>query len=223
MDFRKKLEEAGCIFSGHFVGVSTKHLSGYCNNDPLFPHVLLVSSLVKELVSSFADSEIDTVASPAVGAIPLSVWGAYHLMDGKDKEVFGVWADKVSEAPEREFIFERDGFKAAVKGKKVLILEDFINQMVSIKAMIKTVREAGGEVVGVGCLETNRGVSAEALDVPKLVKLTSIEYDVWTEEDCAINGLCAKGEPIVEDIGHGDAFKKAHPDYKGGYVKLLNN
>ena len=222
IDARKELEAVGCIYSGHFVGVSTKHLAGYCNIDPLLPHVTLVSDLIKELVGNFKDLDIDTVATPAVGAIPFAHVGARHLKDMTGKEVAGVWADKVSGAAEREFIFEREGFAEHIQGKKVLILEDMINQMASIKAMIKTVTAAGGEIVGVGSIAANRGANAEELKVPKFVKLCSVEYDVWTAEDCPVNGLCAKGAPICEDIGHGDDYKKAHPDYKGGYVKLLS-
>ncbi len=130
MDVKAELEKIGCIYSGHFVGVSTKHLSGYCNIDPLLPHAKLVGELVKIIVDEFQGEEIETVASPAVGAIPFAHWGAQHLMSGTNKEIYGVWADKVSGAAEREFIFEREGFAAAVNGKKVLIIEDMINQMV---------------------------------------------------------------------------------------------
>ena len=145
MNVRKELEGKGCIYNGHFVGVSTKHLSGYCNIDPLLPHASLVSKMIKKLVSDFKDDGVETVAASAVGAIPFSHWGVHHLNKATGREIFGVWADKVSGAIEREFKFEREGFEKLVKGKKVLILEDMINQMASIKAMIKTVREAGGK------------------------------------------------------------------------------
>lgn len=222
MDVRKKLEELRCIRKGHFVGVSTKHLAGYVNNDLLMPHAAVVGQLTQQFAEAFKDDDIETVAAPAVGAIPLSHWTAHHLMKLTGKDVLGVWADKVSGTTEREFIFERESFADAVKGKRVLLVEDIINQMASIKAMIKTVTEAGGIIVGVASLEANRGVSAEAMGVPKFITLCNIEYDVWTAEDCPVNGLCAQGVPIAEDIGHGDKYKKAHPDYKGGYVKLLS-
>lgn len=222
MDVHKELEALGVVHTGHFVGVSTKHLSGYWNNDPLFPHMTLVAKLSKLQVEQFKDDSIETVASPAVGAIPLACFGAQNLTQLTGHDVLGVWADKVSGAKEREFIFERDGFIEAVKGKRVLLVEDIINQMTSIKAMIKTVSEAGGNIVGVACLEANRGVNAESLGVPKFVKLCDAYYDAWTAEDCAKEGLCAKGEPIVTDIGHGDDFQKANPDYKGGYITLLS-
>lgn len=221
MDVRKELEALGCIYKGHFVGVSTKHLSGYCNIDPLLPNVQLVNKMIKLLVSEFKDSGVETVAAPAIGAIPFSHWGAHHLMEGNDKNIFGVWADKVSGATQREFTFEREGFAKTVKGKKILLIEDMINQMASIKAMIKTVIQAGGEIVGVGSIAANRGVDARTLGVPKFVKLCSVEYDAWFAEDCAKEGLCSQNIPIVTDIGHGDDFQTAHPKYAGGYTKLL--
>lgn len=220
MNYKKELERVGCIYEGHFVGVSGKHLAGYCNIDPLMPNVLLVSKMIKNLVSEFQKDNVEVVVSPAVGAIPFSHWGAYHLSKLTGKDVKGVWADKIK-GEQKAFAFERQGFLEAVRGKKVLILEDIINQMFSIKATIETVKKAGGKIAGVGCVAANRGVSAKAMGVKKFVNLADIAYDVWTPEDCLRNGLCSSGVPIVEDIGHGDEYKKTHPKYKGGYIKLL--
>jgi orotate phosphoribosyltransferase len=177
--------------------------------------------MIKILVSEFENSKIDTVVSPAVGAIPFSHWGAYHLSKMTKKDVKGVWADKVKSSEQKAFAFERQGFEEAVKGKRVLILEDMINQMFSIKATIQTVKKAGGKIVGVGSVAANRGVSAKAMGVSKFINLCDIYYDVWTPEDCKKTGLCSRSVPIVEDIGHGDEFKKQNPKYKGGYTKLL--
>ncbi len=222
MNAKKELEKVGCIYEGHFVGVSGKHLAGYCNIDPLLPHVNLVSKMIKTIVSEFQKAGVETVVSPAVGAIPFSHWGAYHLSKLTKKDVKGVWADKVKSSEKKAFAFERQGFIEAVKGKKVLIVEDMINQMFSIKATIETVEKAGGKIVGIGCVAANKGVSAKAMNVKKFVNLCDIQYDVWTPEDCQKNGLCRKNIPIVEDIGHGDEYKKEHPKYKGGYIKLLS-
>lgn len=218
-----ELKEIGCIYSGHFVGVSTKHLAGYCNIDPLLPHVDVVSRYIRELVTHFKDDYVETVVSPAVGAIPFCHWGAHHLSELTDTKVLGVWGDKVkTNDGTKAFAFEREGFEKAVGGKKVLILEDMINQMFSIKGIIKTVEDAGGEVIGIGSVAANKGVTAEAMNVPKFVKLTGVEYDAWTAEECAQSGLCSQNIPIVEDIGHGDEFKQTHPDYAGGFTTLLS-
>lgn len=222
MNAKKELEKIGCIYEGHFVGVSGKHLAGYCNIDPLLVQVNLVNRLIKQLVIPFKNLGVNTVVSPAVGAIPFSHWGAYHLSKLTKKDVKGVWADKVKGLQVKAFAFERQGFENAVKGKRVLILEDMINQMFSIKAVIETVNKAGGKIVGVGSVAANKGVSAKAMNVKKFVNLCDIHYDVFTPSECAKNGLCKKGIPIVEDIGHGDEFKKKNPKYKGGYVKVLS-
>src|SRR5258708_5161478 len=100
MDVKAELEKIGCIYSGHFVGVSGMHLSGYCNIDPLLPNVTLVKKLMKQLVETFKEDGVETVAAPAVGAIPFSHWGAHFLMESKGGEVKGVWADKVAGAAE---------------------------------------------------------------------------------------------------------------------------
>ena len=222
MDAKKELQNIGCIKTGHFVGISGNHLAGYVNYDVLLPHVELVAKLIEQLVANFKGDDIDTVIAPAVSAIPFSHWGAHHLSKNSKKEIFGVWADKVHGAKTREFIFERESFADKVKDKKVIIIDDIINQMASAKAMIKTVTNAGGIIVGFGCISANKGVSAEALGVPKLAKLATTEYNTWAPEDCAKTGLCSKNVPVVEDIGHGDDFKKNHPNYAGGYVKLIS-
>jgi orotate phosphoribosyltransferase len=218
LDVRKELEKVGSVYSGHFVGVSGKHLSGYLNIDPFLPHTEMLNQAVEQLVEPFAKDNVDTVAVPATGAIPLSQWGAYHLQKMTGKKVKGVWADKDGKGG---FVFERAGFPEAIKGKRVLILEDMINQMQSSKQMVELVRKNGGEVVGVAGIAVNRGVSAEAMDVPKFHRLADVFYDVYTEEDCKQKGPCSKKDPIVIDIGHGEEFQRKEPDYPGGFTKLL--
>lgn len=219
LDFRKELEKVGSVYEGHFVGVSGKHLSGYLNIDPFLPNTELLNQAVAELVKPFAKDNVDTVAVPAVGAIPLSQWGAHHLQKLSGKTVKGVWADKDGKGG---FIFERAGFAKAIKGNKVLILEDMINQMQSARQLIELVRANGGEVVGVAAIAVNKGVSAEAMDVPKFNRLADVFYDVWTAVDCKKTGPCSKKDPIVIDVGHGEEFKAKEPKYPGGFVKILS-
>ncbi len=222
MDVRKALEDKKAIYSGHFVGVSGKHLAGYFNIDPIMPHSSLIEELTKMMVESYKDQGVDTIVVPATGAIPFAHLGALHLQKLTGKDVKAVWADKIkTEDGQKDFAFERSTFVDYVKGKKVLILEDMINQMFTIKKVIELVRREGGEIVGVSSVAGNKGVGAEALGVPSYNRLCPIEYQTWTAEECAESGLCAQKVPIVEDIGHGDEFKKVNPEYTGGYVKLL--
>jgi orotate phosphoribosyltransferase len=218
MDVRKELEAKGCTYNGHFVGTSGKHLGGYCNVDPILPHVTVVAEMARMMVAPFSDKNVDTVVSPAVGGIPLSHWGAYQLERLTGKTTLGVWADK---AKPDGFAFERRGFLEAVQGRRVIILEDMINQMFSMRKVVDLIKQAGGDLVGVAAIAVNKGVSADAIGVPTLVKLCDVPYDVWSPEDCLKDGLCSQHVPIVVDIGHGDEFRELHPDYPGGYTRLL--
>lgn len=222
MNVRKELEAKGCIYKGHFVGTSGKHLSGYCNNDRIMPYAAIVNELARLLAEPFKDAGIETVVAPATGAIPLAHLAALHLNDMTGGDIYAVWADKTKVNDEKAFVFERSGYPEAVKGKKILIVEDIINQRFTMGKVIQAVRDAGGDIRGVASIEYNRGVDAESLDVPQYHGLCAITYDAWTPEDCAAKGLCSQKAPIVEDIGHGEGFKKAHPDYPGGYTKLLS-
>lgn len=219
MVVKTELEKRGCIYKGHFIGTSGAHLSGYCNLDTLMPHAGLLSDLVKLMLEPFIESDIETILVPAVGAIPLAHWGAYHLTKVYGKEVYGVWADKIKPTG---FAIERSGFLSKIKGKRVLILEDFVNKMYSVKELVKLVNAAGGTPLGVSAIAANKGATADAIGVPKFVKLCTVAYETWSEEECMKSGLCYKKEPIVEDIGHGDEFKLRFPKYAGGYTKLLN-
>lgn len=218
MDIDSILEKYHCIYKGHIIGTSGNHLSGYCNLDPLMPHADLIGKLTEQMVEPFKELDVETVVAPAVGAIPFSHWGAHHLSRMTNKEVLGVWADKVKP---KGFAFERSGFLDAVKGKRILILEDFINQMFTAGKIIELVRESSGDIVGVASIAVNKGVSSASLGVNKLFYLTKIEYGAWTPEECLKTGLCFQKVPIVDDIGHGDEYKENHPDYSGGYVHVL--
>lgn len=205
------LKDKGSLYAPedgyHFKGTSGKHISGYCNIDPVLPFSNLLSRMTEAIVENFKDSGAETVIVPATGGIPLSQWGSHHLEKLNGGAVLGIWADK---AKPSGFVIERDGFAKAIKGRKVLVLEDIINTMFSIKQVIELTRVHGGEVVGVGSVVANAGVSSEALGVDKFFNLATFAYEKWEEEECQ---LCAKKVPMVVDIGHGDKFATEHPDY----------
>lgn len=221
MDVKNELKTHGAIYEGHFVGNSGAHLAGYCNIDPVLPFPALINSFARMMVEPYKDKQIETVITPATGAIPFAHLGALHLIDLTGEEVQAVWADKTKDAKgQKQFTFERNGHLDTVKGKKVLILEDMINRMHTIKKVVSLVKEVGGEIVGVASVASNGGVSAKAMGVPQYNRLCLVEYDTWTPAECAKSGLCAKKQPIVVDIGHGGEYEMVHPEYKGGYVTL---
>jgi len=192
------------------------HLDGYCNIDPALPRVDFISRMTRQLVEAFQDDVVEAVLVPAIGAIPMAQWAPYWYRELTGREIPGVWADKVKP---RGFVIERNGFAAGIAGKRVLILEDMINQMYSVKELDKIVRQLGGKTVGVGALIANRGVTAAKIGVPKFVGLCEFAYEAWDETNCE---LCKSKVPIVVDpaLGHGEEFRQAHPNYAGGFVTI---
>lgn len=205
------LKEKGSIYAlgdgYHFKGTSGKHIAAYCNIDPVIPFIKELSAMTEAIVDNFKDDNIETVVAPATGGIPLSQWGPYHLMQKSGGEVLGVWADK---AKPEGFVVERAGFEKAIKGKRVLLLEDIINTSYSIKKVIELVRSHGGEVVGVGALVATPTTSAESLGVDKFFNLVSFINKAWEEGVCE---LCDQKIPMIIDIGHGGEFIAKNPDY----------
>jgi orotate phosphoribosyltransferase len=218
---RQILQEKGSLYPSelghHFVGISGKHLSGYCNIDPALPDIDFIAEVTRLLVSQFEAGQVDTVLVPATGAIPLAQWGPHFLKLRSGKPVLGIWADKIKP---RGFVIQRAGFAEAIAGRNVLILEDMINQMYSVKELVRLTRELGGNVVGVGALVANRTATRDQIGVEQYVRMCEFSYDAWDAANCA---LCANGIPIVIDeaLGHGKEFQELNPVYPGGFISLL--
>ena len=189
------------ITRSHVVYTSGKHGSAYVNKDAIYPHTQLTSELCYEFADEFYADKVDVVIAPAIGGVILSQWTAYHLTIAQDREVPGVYAEKVEGGD--AFVIKR-GYDKLIVGKRVLVVEDILTTGGSVKKVIEAVRAIGGNVIGVGALCNRGGVTAQDLgDVPKLVSLLDIKLDAWDAENCP---LCAKSIPINTDVGKGREF-----------------
>lgn len=209
----KELERLGAIIEKrHFVYTSGKHGSAYINLDPMFPEVSVVAEISDRLIEPYL-GRVDTVVAPATGGIVLTVQCGLAF-SRRNETVGAVWADKSNEG----FLFERAGFLQHITGKRVLVVEDLLNTGGSVEKTCRLVERHGGQLVGASVV-CNRGTSTkESLQVPKLTSLINMKMDVFEKQSCP---LCEEQRPIVDDLAHGDKYKVAHPDYKGGYVSLL--
>lgn len=223
LDILAELEKAGAVLlDRHFVYKSGKHGSGYINMDPLFPNIRLLEELGTELVEPFRatwmDSEkppIETVAAPATGGILLAYAAAKAWHQGTLKGILpAVWADKDGD----DFVFERAGFTSHLRGKNVLIVEDLLTTGGSVIKVRREAEKHGARIVGVSAIVNRGGVTADDLGVPRLETLASVSFEAIQADACP---LCEQNIPIVEDIGHGTAYKQEHPNYPGGYIALL--
>lgn len=103
------------------------------------------------------------------------------------------------------FVLNR-GFASDVRGKRVLEVEDILTTGGSAARTASAIVDAGGNLVGLGVLVNGGGVTAQDVGVDRLEALVNIERQIFTEEDCADHGLCARGVPLNTDFGHGAEF-----------------
>lgn len=188
------------ITDDHFVYTSGKHGEVYINKDAIYPHTEAVSSVGNLFAEQFRDLDIDTVAAPALGGIILSTWTAYHLSQMKEKEIFGVYAEKM---PDKSMAFTR-GYDALIRGKKVLVIEDLTTTGGSVKKVVDLVRETGGEVVAVGVM-VNRNpdeVNSELVGAP-FHALGELKAEAWDEADLPER---ISSRPINTKVGHGKKY-----------------
>lgn len=196
------LEKVGAVITGsHIVYTSGKHGTAYINKDALYPHTIKTSAVCSALAKKFEEDQIDVVIAPAIGGVILSQWVAYHLSKNKSRTIFGVYAEKSEDG---SYFVIRRGYEKFVKGKNVLVVEDILNTGGSAQKVVEAVRQAGGNVIGVGALCNRGGVTAKSIgDVPRLEALVNIKLDAWEEENCP---LCRDNIPINTEVGKGKEF-----------------
>jgi adenine phosphoribosyltransferase len=118
----------------------------------------------EELAMQLSDLKIDIIVSVATMGIPLAIETTralnlddyvilhktqkIHLADGEWETVKSITTDA-----NQRLLFDRARI-AAVKGKRVAIVDDVISTGGSIVAALKLVRKVGGEPVALGCLVT---------------------------------------------------------------------
>ena len=195
------LKRIGAVITNdHFVYTSGKHGEVYINKDALYPHTKETSEVCLEMAEMFKDKEMEAVVGPALGGIILSQWVAHHLSQIKGKEIFGVYTEK----DETDNQVLRRGYDQVIKGKKVLVVEDLTTTGGSVKKVVDTVRQAGGEVVAV-CVMVNRdpkNVNESSVGAP-FVAADVLEAQAFDEAVCP---FCKEGRPINTKIGHGKEY-----------------
>lgn len=193
-------EVGGITVDSHIVLTTGRHSDKYINLDNLMPHTEKFSLMGELFAEKFKDVAIDMVAGPAVGGIILSQWVAFHLSKLKGKEIQAVFTEKDAQ---KNQILER-GFEKLVKGKKILVVEDFTTTGGSVKSAADSVCAAGGIIVEV-CVILNREpekVNTQMIGYP-FSSLDVFPVQSWAEEECP---LCKSERPINTEIGHGKEY-----------------
>ncbi len=173
------LEDSGALLTGHFKLRSGKHSNRFFQAALLLQYPDKAEKACVQLAKKFADMEIETVISPAVGGLIVG------QEMGRALKTRAIFADKEDNA----LVLKR-GFSIR-PGEKVLVAEDVVTEGGRVKETIALVRSLGGVVAGVAVIVDRSGGKA-AFDVPfhSLLQLTLPTYE---ESECP---LCKAGLPV---------------------------
>lgn len=200
IDVEGVLARAGAVISGsHFVYTSGKHGAVYINKDALFMNPVHASALGFAIACEFEESGIEVVLAPAVGAITLGQWVAYHLSKLTESTVLSVFADKSGDG----FVIKR-GYASALAGKRTLAVDDILTTGGSAREVVETGRAVGALVIGLAAVVNRGGVTSQMVgDVEKFFCLTNTTLAMYEPDECP---FCKTGVPINTRLGHGKAF-----------------
>lgn len=170
------LKEAGVLLEGHFLLTSGRHSAKYLQCARIFRNTRYSEELCAALAEYFADQRVDAVIGPAMGAVQM----AYEVSRALHCENFFT---------EREngVMTLRRGF-AVEPGMRLLVVEDVVTTGGSVREVLDIVRQAGGDVVGVGSIVDRTGGKID-FGVPYHAVI-SMEVESYDAGDCP---LCAAG------------------------------
>ena len=159
---------AGALLEGHFILSSGLHSSRYLQCARVLMDPARADRLCRSLterISGDIRSQIDLVASPAMGGVVVGYEMGRQL--GKPAIFFERVDGKLS---------LRRGFSIA-KGARVLMVEDIVTTGLSSRECIAGIAEEGGVAVAAACLIDRSGGKAE-LGVP-LFALTRLDIPAY--------------------------------------------
>ena len=179
-------EGSGALLKGHFILTSGLHSDAYFQCALVFQYPWHAEILCRDIAEHFQDDKIDVVVSPAVGGIVFGQEIARLL------GVRSIFAERV----EGKMTLRR-GFRIA-PGERILLAEDVTTTGGSVKEVLASVQEAGGQVVAVTSVVDRSGGKAE-FGVPYF-SLFQMEVHNYQPDECT---LCQAGSNAVKPGSRG--------------------
>lgn len=195
MDVLEELNQSGALWLGrHFVYTGGQHGPDFVRIEALLAKPVLLGKLCAELVVPFSNSGVEKVTA---------------CTDDRCKQLARFCAKSLG---------IEVGSGTQLHGRQTFVAEDVLTTGGSVIQLCRQAEAYGAQIVGVGVICNRGGITAERLGVPRLESLASIDLVAMDPEHCV---LCTQGQPIVEDVGQGTRFRQEHPEYPGGYERVL--
>jgi orotate phosphoribosyltransferase len=176
-----RFRSAGALLEGHFVLSSGLHSPVYLQCAKALESTSSAAEFGAALAQHFKDSQIDTVASPAIGGIVIGYEVARQL------GVRFIWTER-----EAGRMTLRRGFQVR-KGECVLVVEDVITTGGSTRETIAALTGAGAQVVAAASIIDRSGGKAD-VGVPR-VSLAALDVPAVSPADCE---ACKRGDQATK-------------------------
>jgi orotate phosphoribosyltransferase len=176
-----RFKTAGALLEGHFILSSGLHSSVYLQCAIALESTRSAAEFGAALAQRFAASQIDTVASPAIGGIVIGYEVARQL------GVRFMWTER-----ENGRMTLRRGFQVRA-GERVLVVEDVITTGGSTRETIDALALSGANVVAAGSIIDRSGGRAD-VGVPR-VSLATLDVAAVSPADC---DACKRGDQAIK-------------------------
>jgi len=189
MDFLDIFKETNALLEGHFVLSSGLHSSKYLQCALALQHPDDAAQFGREIAERVRTgngsdrilTDIDTVASPAIGGLIIGFATAQAL------DVRFIWTER-----ENGIMTLRRGFSVK-RGERIMIVEDVITTGGSTRECIAALQHLGAKVdAAASIIDRSNGTADVGV---QRFSLVSLDVPNYTPDDCP---LCAEGIEAIK-------------------------
>jgi orotate phosphoribosyltransferase len=177
----EQFKRANALLEGHFILTSGLHSPKYLQCALALQHPSDARRFGQAIAERFANENIETVASPAIGGLIIGYAVAQAL------NARFLWTER-----ENGVMTLRRGFSLK-ENERVLVVEDVITTGGSTRECIEALEKNGAKVLGAASI-IDRSNGAADVGVPRIA-LASLNVPGYKSEDCP---MCARGEIAVK-------------------------
>lgn len=181
MDILEKFRETNALLEGHFILSSGLHSPKYLQCALALQHPADALRYGQAIAERYADSGIETVASPAIGGLVIGFAVAQAL------NVRFIWTER-----QNGEMTVRRGFTIG-EGERILVVEDVITTGGSTRECIAALEANGAKVIAAASI-IDRSNGAADVGVPR-ISLVSLDVPSYSPDDCP---MCADGIEAVK-------------------------
>ena len=176
-----RFRESNALLDGHFLLSSGLHSSNYLQSALALQYPAHAAKFGRAIGKHFAEHNIETVASPAIGGLVIGYATAAAM------NVRFIWSER-----QNGVVTLRRGFSIK-KGERVLVVEDVITTGGSVRECIDALKQAGADVIAAASI-VDRSAGRADVGVPR-ISLATMDVPSWPADACP---MCANGDVAVK-------------------------